>query len=73
VEVVKRVYPKPPAMPDAADAWEIMRHDKKIRGGRPAFILIEAPGRPVIVHDLQKKELAAAVDAARRAYGQQLW
>jgi 3-dehydroquinate synthetase len=38
-----------------------MRQDKKIRGRRLVFVLLEAPGKAVCVDDVLQKDLADAV------------
>jgi shikimate kinase / 3-dehydroquinate synthase len=48
--------------PPLEDAWEIMRHDKKIREGRMVFVLLEDIGQPALVHDVTYQELAAVLD-----------
>jgi 3-dehydroquinate synthetase len=42
-----------------------MEHDKKIRRGRMVFVLLEGVGRPVLVADVGREELAAAVEKIR--------
>ena len=49
------------AWPPLDQAWEIMKHDKKIRQGRMVFVLLEGPGRPVLTHDVTPDELARAL------------
>ncbi|MFH1138413.1 MAG: bifunctional shikimate kinase/3-dehydroquinate synthase [Pseudomonadota bacterium] len=49
------------AWPPLDQAWELMKHDKKIRQGRMVFVLLEGPGRPVLSHDVLPEELARAL------------
>jgi len=55
--VMKRVPPPPPV----DRAWEIMKNDKKNRGGKIVFVLLAGPGRPVCVEDVTPVELTEAV------------
>ena len=45
-------------IPSLDEAWEIMTHDKKIRGGRMIFVLLKAVGEAVCVNDVSRKEVA---------------
>ncbi len=47
--------------PPLEESWEIMRHDKKIRGGRIVFVLLKAIARAVCVDDVSREELAAVL------------
>jgi 3-dehydroquinate synthase len=58
---LRNIAPPRAAWPSAADAWEIMKHDKKIRQGQLVFVLLKGLGLPVLVHDVTKAELAAAL------------
>jgi len=55
--LIKRVPPMPPV----DQAWEIMKKDKKNRGGKIVFVLLAGPGRPVCVEDVTPAELTQAV------------
>lgn len=59
-ETVRKITPIPQG-PPADVAWEMMKHDKKIRQGRLAFVLLEGIGRPRVVNDLTEAELKAAL------------
>lgn len=56
-----------PAAPDFEKAWELMGHDKKIKAGKPVFVLLEGVGRPKLVHDVTKEELAKAAKVLEEA------
>ena len=60
IDTVRRIVPKMPEAPPMDDAWEIMQHDKKIRKGRLIFVLLKGPGRPVIVDNVGRDEIARA-------------
>lgn len=68
VSTVKRISPYPVECPPIEAAWEIMLHDKKIRGGRMVFVLLEGVGRPICVDDVSREELAAAAARAEEDY-----
>lgn len=62
--IVEDMAPLAPAMkawPDAAEAWKIMRIDKKNQTEGQAFVLLEGLGRPLCVDDLVVSELEAAL------------
>jgi 3-dehydroquinate synthase len=48
---------------DANQIWEAMRHDKKWRNGAATFILLQAPGQPVIVRDVAPQEVMAVLES----------
>jgi 3-dehydroquinate synthetase len=52
-------------LPNAQDAWEIMKNDKKNRSGRIGFVLLEGLGSPVFVEDVQPDELTQAIHVVR--------
>ena len=58
---LRNIAPPRTAWPSARDAWEIMKHDKKIRQGRLVFVLLQGPGLPVLVQDVTREELADAL------------
>jgi 3-dehydroquinate synthetase len=60
LKTISRLAPNPPDLPPLADAWEIMLGDKKIRAGRLVFVLLEGPGRPLLVNDVTRVELDRA-------------
>ena len=61
VSTVREIIPQEPAFPPMEEALELMRHDKKIRGGKLVFILLEGVGKPVIVNDAAAVEIRKAV------------
>lgn len=48
-------------LPSPDEAWALMRGDKKNRGGRIRFVLLEGPGRARLADDVTRDELAGAV------------
>ena len=66
VQTVRRISPGLPELPPLDESLEIMSHDKKIRGGKMVFVLLQRVGKPVIIDDLGKNELKTALrDTAR--------
>lgn len=61
VRTVRSMFPSLPKFPAADRIWRMMLHDKKIRGGVPAFVLLRGIGDPVIVKDVAEVELEAAL------------
>jgi 3-dehydroquinate synthetase len=61
LKTVRLIAPGRVEIPPVNEAWEIMRQDKKIRGRRLVFVLLEAPGKAVCVDDVLQKDLADAV------------
>ncbi len=61
VAALNRLDRRATVRPPLDEAWEIMLQDKKIRQGRMVFVLLEDYGRPVLVHDVTRAELAAAL------------
>ena len=55
-----------PELPPLDESLEIMAHDKKIRNGKLVFGLLDGTGRAVIVNDLRKPELKAALKEAQK-------
>jgi len=53
-----------PKLPPLDAALEIMMHDKKIRDNKLVFVLLEKTGKAIIVNDLRKPELKAALTEA---------
>ncbi|MFC1834075.1 3-dehydroquinate synthase, partial [Thermodesulfobacteriota bacterium] len=58
VEAVIRLSPYAVDLPNVTDAMKIMRHDKKIRGGKLVFVLLEEVGKAICVDDVSRDELA---------------
>jgi 3-dehydroquinate synthetase len=58
---IRRLAPPVRSAPRPQQAWELMKHDKKNRGGRVTFVLLKGSGRPVLVTDVTVDELAAAL------------
>jgi 3-dehydroquinate synthetase/shikimate kinase len=52
--------PEPVAV-DADRAWEALRRDKKVEGGRVKLVLLEAPGRPIRGVELPDRDVRAAL------------
>jgi len=48
-------------LPRGAQAWSIMRNDKKNAGGHITFVLLPEDGRPRVVHDVTPDELERAI------------
>ncbi|MFH0821647.1 MAG: 3-dehydroquinate synthase [Pseudomonadota bacterium] len=65
VSAIRRIYPGAVELPSPDEALELMRHDKKIRGGRLVFVLLEEVGRAVCVDDVTREELVEALAAVK--------
>ncbi|MFH0960885.1 MAG: 3-dehydroquinate synthase [Pseudomonadota bacterium] len=52
-------------LPNTNDAWDVMLNDKKNRGGRIGFVLLENLGSAVFVEDIQFDEVSRAINSAR--------
>lgn len=62
--VVEALFPKPD-LPDRRRAAEILGHDKKIRSGKPGFILLSQAGRAYLSREVSLEDiLTAAYDEA---------
>ena len=61
-EVEKVLAPKPVAV-DRDLAWTALFRDKKVAGGKPKFVLLEAPGKPVWGVELGEDEARRALDS----------
>jgi shikimate kinase/3-dehydroquinate synthase len=57
---LRRIVPGRFKLPPLEQAWEIMRNDKKVKGGKIMFVLLEGVGKPVCVDDVTAKELESA-------------
>ncbi len=62
LEEVEQVLAPRPVAVDRDLAWAALFRDKKVAGGRPKFVLLEAPGKPVWGVELSE-------DEARKALG----
>lgn len=60
-EVEKALAPKPVPV-DRDLAWAALFRDKKVAGGTPKFVLLEAPGKPVWGVELGEDEARRALD-----------
>ncbi len=60
LEEVEQVLAPKPVSVDREAAWAALFRDKKVAGGKPKFVLLEAPGQPVWGVELSE-------DGARRA------
>jgi shikimate kinase/3-dehydroquinate synthase len=63
VRMVKDVLQPVPPRLDLDAAWEALRRDKKSRGGRPRFVLLEAPGRPRLGVEVDEADARSALAA----------
>lgn len=61
VATIRQISPYAVELPPVEEAWEHMRHDKKIKGGKMVFVLLEGIGRAVCVDDVSRQELATAL------------
>jgi 3-dehydroquinate synthetase/shikimate kinase len=61
-EVEKVLAPKPVPV-DRDLAWAALFRDKKVAGGTPKFVLLEAPGKPVWGVELSEDEARRALDS----------
>ncbi len=61
-EVEQVLAPKPVAV-DRETAWAALFRDKKAAGGKPKFVLLEAPGKPVWGVELSEDETRRALDS----------
>jgi shikimate kinase/3-dehydroquinate synthase len=61
-EVEKVLEPKPVPV-DREAAWAALFRDKKVAGGKPKFVLLEAPGKPVWGVELSEDEARRALDS----------
>lgn len=59
-ETIRAMVKRPVKLPPLDQAWEIMKNDKKNRGGKVLFVLLAGIGRPVCVEDVTPEELAKA-------------
>lgn len=60
--VVEALRPEPVRV-DREAAWAALARDKKVVGGIPRLVLLEAPGRPRIGVELPEAEVRAALDS----------
>ncbi len=62
---IKAIMPQETPRPPLDEAWEMMKHDKKIRRGRMVFVLLKGRGEPLLVDDVAKAELETALKALK--------
>ncbi len=63
LEAVEETLRPEPVAVDRERAWAALSRDKKAAGGRPRFVLLEAPGKPVWGVELEEDEARRALDA----------
>ncbi len=63
LEEVEQVLAPRPVAVDRDLAWAALFRDKKVAGGRPKFVLLEAPGKPVWGVELGEDEARKALDS----------
>jgi 3-dehydroquinate synthase len=61
VSTIRQISPYAVELPPPEEAWEHMRHDKKIKDGKMVFVLLEGVGQAVCVDDVSPQELTAAL------------
>jgi len=62
LEEVEQVLAPKPVPVDRDAAWAALFRDKKAAGGKPKFVLLEAPGKPVWGVELSEDEARRALD-----------
>jgi shikimate kinase/3-dehydroquinate synthase len=62
LEEVEQVLAPKPVVVDRDLAWAALFRDKKVAGGKPKFVLLEAPGKPVWGVELSEDEARRALD-----------
>jgi shikimate kinase/3-dehydroquinate synthase len=62
LEAVEEVLQSQPVTVDRELAWAALFRDKKVAGGVPRFVLLEAPGKPVWGVELSEDEARRALD-----------
>jgi 3-dehydroquinate synthetase len=61
---VEEILRPPLASVDREVAWAALARDKKAaEGGRPALVLLEAPGKPRLGVEVEPKVVRAALDS----------
>ncbi len=66
--VIRLLSPRRAPLPSAAEAWNIMMHDKKVVGGKVVFVLPEGEGQSICVDDVTPAELETAVEKVREEF-----
>ncbi len=61
--VVEHELRPEPVRVDREEAWAALARDKKVVGGVPRLVLLEAPGRPKLGVELPAAEIRAALDS----------
>ncbi|MGD8562016.1 MAG: bifunctional shikimate kinase/3-dehydroquinate synthase [Desulfarculaceae bacterium] len=59
--------PRKLAWPSADKAWALMQNDKKNQNRRVSYVLLQAPGEPLIVDDVTLPELAQTLERVKEA------
>ncbi|MBA3365608.1 MAG: bifunctional shikimate kinase/3-dehydroquinate synthase [Actinobacteria bacterium] len=59
---VEEVLRPTPVQADREAAWAALKRDKKARGGRIGLVLLDAPGKPRIDHDVPERAIRRALD-----------
>ena len=63
LQAVEDVLAPRPVAVDRDMAWTALFRDKKVAGGTPKFVLLEAPGKPIWGVDLSEDEARRALDS----------
>ena len=63
LQAVEDVLAPRPVAVDRDLAWTALFRDKKVAGGTPKFVLLEAPGKPIWGVDLSEDEARRALDS----------
>ncbi|MGH3064763.1 MAG: bifunctional shikimate kinase/3-dehydroquinate synthase [Gaiellaceae bacterium] len=61
--LVEELLRPPLARVDRDEVWAALARDKKADGGRPALVLLEAPGKPRIGVEVEPEVVRSALDA----------
>ena len=61
--IVEQELRPEPVRVDREEAWAALTRDKKVVGGTPRLVLLEAPGRPKFGVELPAAEVRAALDS----------
>jgi 3-dehydroquinate synthetase len=61
--LVEEVLAPTPVSVDPDVAWAALQRDKKAKGGRINLVLLDAPGAPRVVSDVEPERVRAALDS----------